>query len=138
MPATTDFYPKKRCFRPVAIVQYAYVAIISIVFTGFAQAADYTGSVFDAHLHYNEEAWNGLNGQGSGPHPISDVLARIQRNGVKGVLANSRPNDGTKALAAEPAKLDFQGDLQVGPFIRLARPSVQRVLGTEQLGPPFV
>ncbi len=24
-----------------------------------AQAADYTGPLFDAHLHYNEEAWNG-------------------------------------------------------------------------------
>ena len=78
-----------------------------------ALATDYTGPLFDAHLHYNEEAWNGK----AGPHPISDVLARIQRNGVKGVLANSRPNDGTKALAAEP----FKGDLQVVPFIRLYR-----------------
>ena len=80
---------------------------------GIAQAADYTGPLFDAHLHYNEEAWNGK----AGPHPLSDVLARLQRNGVKGVLANSRPNDGTKALAAEPSK----GDLQVVPFIRLYR-----------------
>ena len=23
-----------------------------------AIAADYTGPIFDAHLHYNEEAWN--------------------------------------------------------------------------------
>ena len=27
------------------------------------QAADYTGPLFDAHLHYNEDAWNGQ-------HPI--------------------------------------------------------------------
>ena len=104
---------KKRCFRPVALVHTAYVAIISAAFWGLALAADYTGPLFDAHLHYNEEAWNGK----VGPHPVSDVLARIQRNGVKGVLANSRPNDGTKALTAEPSK----GDLQVVPFIRLYR-----------------
>ncbi|MBP7574714.1 MAG: amidohydrolase [Rhodoferax sp.] len=81
--------------------------------TSVAQAADYTGPLFDAHLHYNEEAWNGQ----TGPHPVSDVLARIKRNGVKAVIANSRPNDGTKALAAEPSK----GDLAVVPFIRLYR-----------------
>ena len=118
MPANLDFLPKNQCFRPVALVQYAYVAIFYIVLSGFVQAADYTGPLFDAHLHYNEEAWNGPNGHERGPHPISDVLARIQRNGVKGVLANSRPNDGTKALAAEPTKVDFKGDLQVVPFIR--------------------
>jgi Amidohydrolase len=94
-------------------VLYRYFAIVLIVFIHQANAADYTGPLFDAHLHYNEEAWNGK----AGPHPISDVLARIQRNGVKGVLANSRPNDGTRTLAAEPSK----GDLQVVPFIRLYR-----------------
>ena len=107
------FFRKNRCFRPLASVQCAYIAIISIALSGFAQATDYTGPLFDAHLHYNEEAWNGK----AGPHPISDLMARIQRNGIKGVLANSRPNDGTKALVAEPSK----GDLQVVPFIRLYR-----------------
>jgi hypothetical protein len=52
--------------------------------------------LLDAHLHYNEEAWNGQ----VGPHPPGDVLARMQRNGVKAMVANSRPNDGTRALAA--------------------------------------
>jgi len=98
---------------PPSLVQYARVAIIFIAYSGAAQAADYTGPLFDAHLHYNEEAWNGQ----TGPHPVSDVLARIKRNGVKAVIANSRPNDGTKALAAEPSK----GDLAVVPFIRLYR-----------------
>ena len=104
-------------FMPIALVHYARVAIIFIAFEGVAHAADYTGPLFDAHLHYNEEAWNGTDGQGRGPHPVSDVLARIKRNGVKAVIANSRPNDGTKALAAEPSK----GDLAVVPFIRLYR-----------------
>ena len=102
---------------PFAHVLYRYFAnyLIALLFstTNWANAADYNGPLFDAHLHYNEEAWNGK----AGPHPMGDVLARIQRNGVKAVLANSRPNDGTKALAAEPAK----GDLQVVPFIRLYR-----------------
>ncbi len=98
---------------PLALVQYARVAIVFIATAGATQAADYTGPLFDAHLHYNEEAWNGQ----TGPHPVSDVLARIKRNGVKAVIANSRPNDGTKALAAEPSK----GDLAVVPFIRLYR-----------------
>ena len=102
---------------PFSHVLYRYFAIIIIAFAGQACAAAYTGPLFDAHLHYNDEAWNGK----AGPHPISDVLARIQRNGVRGVLANSRPNDGTKALAAAPANPDFKGDLQVVPFIRLYR-----------------
>ena len=110
---------------PFAHVLYRYFAIIIIAFVtsavNQARAADYAGPLFDAHLHYNDEAWSGPGAQGSGPHPISDVLARIQRNGVRGVLANSRPNDGTKALAAAPAKPDFKGDLQVVPFIRLYR-----------------
>ena len=63
-----------------------------------AAAADYGGPLFDAHLHYNEEAFNGS----EGPHPLPDVLSRMQRNGVRAIIANSRPNDGTKSLAQAP------------------------------------
>ncbi len=80
-----------------------------------AQAVDYTGPLFDAHMHYNTEAWNGQ----SGPHPPADVLARMQRNGVRAVVSNSRPNDGTKLLAASP--LTKQAGVTVVPFIRLYR-----------------
>eukprot|EP01031_Cornospumella_fuschlensis_P001771 gene1771-2211_t len=66
-------------------------------------------------MHYNEEAWNGK----TGPNPPADVLARMQRNGVKAVVANSRPNDGTKALAA--TDLSKQAGVTVVPFIRLYR-----------------
>ena len=79
---------------------------------GTAQAADYTGPLFDAHLHYNDEATNGA-------HPISDVLARMQRSGVKAIIANSRPNDGSKALAASPETR--KAGVTVVPFIRLYR-----------------
>ncbi|MDW5440916.1 amidohydrolase [Polaromonas sp. SM01] len=83
--------------------------------SAWAQAADYSGPLFDAHLHYNVEAWNGS----AGPHSPADVLARMQRNGVKAIVANSRPNDGTQALAASP--LTRQAGVTVVPFIRLYR-----------------
>jgi hypothetical protein len=96
------------------------LAVISIAIglaTGLpAQAAPYSGPLFDAHLHYNEEAWNGQ----TGPHPLSDVLARMQRNGVRAVLANSRPNDGTRALA-EAGAATAQAGVTVVPFVRLYR-----------------
>lgn len=78
-------------------------------------AADYTGPIFDAHLHYNEEAWNGR----EGPHPPADVLARMQRNGVRAIIANSRPNDGSKLLAQIPQTR--QAGVTVVPFVRLYR-----------------
>ncbi len=88
-------------------------AAAAALLTTAAGAADYTGPLFDAHLHYNVEA-------AQGPHPIPDVLARMQRNGVKAVVANSRPNDGTKALVEARAQTDAAG-VTVVPFIRLYR-----------------
>jgi hypothetical protein len=80
-----------------------------------APAADYTGPLFDAHLHYNQEAWDGR----QGPHPPADVLARMQRNGVRAIIANSRPNDGTHALASSPQTR--AAGVTVVPFVRLYR-----------------
>ena len=113
MPQKTGF---QVCFRPVAQWIRAQAAPVLIV-TAFtvlmpAQAADYTGPLFDAHLHYNDEAT-------SGAHPISDVLARMQKSGVKAIVANSRPNDGSKALAASPDTR--KAGVTVVPFIRLYR-----------------
>lgn len=105
-----------RCFRALVLVKYAWTALILGAFGGFAQAADYSGPLFDAHLHYNEEAWNGQ----TGPHPLSDVLARMQRNGVQAIIANSRPNDGTQLLAEARTQTHAAG-VTVVPFIRLYR-----------------
>ncbi|WP_280153276.1 amidohydrolase family protein [Piscinibacter sp. XHJ-5] len=77
-----------------------------------AHAEPYAGPLFDAHLHYNDEARQ--------PHPIADVLARMKRSGVRGIVANSRPNDGTKALAAATAQTRAAG-VTVVPFVRLYR-----------------
>ena len=61
--------------------------------------------LFDAHMHYNWE-----------PKPfysLDQVLSTFRRNGVTGILATSRPNDGTRALVdAKPT------GLWVVPFIR--------------------
>ena len=92
----------------------ALVALV-LALPMLAPAADYAGPIFDAHLHYNEEAWNGS----SGPHPLPDVLARMQRNGVRAIVANSRPNDGTKTLASAPEVR--QAGVTVVPFVRLYR-----------------
>ena len=92
------------------------VAVSLAIFSMSAQAADYTDSLFDAHLHYNVEAWNGQ----TGPHPPADVLGRMQRSGVKAIVANSRPNDGTRALAEAKTEAAAAG-VTVVPFIRLYR-----------------
>lgn len=100
---------------PPALLSLLVVLALSPAWSSGALAADYTGPLFDAHLHYNEEAWNGRDG----PHPPADVLARMQRNGVKAILSNSRPNDGTRALAALPETR--AAGVTVVPFIRLYR-----------------
>jgi Amidohydrolase len=61
--------------------------------------------LFDAHLHYNDQAQE--------PYPLAHVLRLFKENGVKGILANSRPNDGTRLL--HEAKPD---GLLVVPFVR--------------------
>jgi hypothetical protein len=107
--------PHFRYFWPLALDWRAPTALFLIAFSATVQAADYSGPLFDAHLHYNEEAWNGS----VGPHGPADVLARMQRNGVKAIVANSRPNDGTKALAA--SEQTARAGVTVVPFIRLYR-----------------
>ena len=99
----------------LAPVRIACTAIILGVIGVTAQAADYTGPLFDAHLHYNLEAWDGQ----TGPHPPADVLARMQQSGVRAIVANSRPNDGTQLLVSSP--LARQAGVAVVPFIRLYR-----------------
>jgi predicted TIM-barrel fold metal-dependent hydrolase len=77
-----------------------------------AAPTPYAGPLFDAHLHYNVEAVE--------PHPIADVLGRMQRSGVRAIVSNSRPNDGTKALAAARDQARRAG-VTVLPFVRLYR-----------------
>jgi hypothetical protein len=77
--------------------------------------------VFDAHLHYN---WEPV------PHlPLEKVLTLFRENKVTGILATSRPNDGTRALYEAQPK-----DLWVVPFIRpyRIRPDIQTWMSDPQ------
>ena len=91
----------------------AALALIAVsVLAGVAARAEpYAGPLFDTHLHYNDEA--------IAAYPIDDVLARMQRSGVRAIVANSRPNDGTVALAAAPQAA--AAGVRIVPFVRLYR-----------------
>lgn len=80
-----------------------------------APVALYDGPLFDTHLHYNQEAWDG----NTGPFPPAEALTRIQRNGVRAIVANSRPNAGTQTLAA--SRETRAAGVTVVPFVRLYR-----------------
>ena len=73
--------------------------------------------IFDAHLHYNDEARE--------PFPVPSVLALFREHGVRTILATSRPNDGTRALA-EAARAGSAPALRVVPFIRPYRTHADR------------
>jgi len=96
-------------------MHYFFAWVLAVALTlgaTHATSQGYSGPIFDAHLHYNTEAQT--------PHPLPDVLARMQRSGVHAVLANSRPNDGTRALAAARTATQAAG-VTVVPFVRLYR-----------------
>jgi hypothetical protein len=73
-----------------------------------AAGAPWSGPLFDAHLHYNEDA--------AAAYSVGTVFELLSKNGVNAVLANSRPNDGTRALYGSKRK-----DIRVVPFIRVYR-----------------
>ena len=77
-----------------------------------AAAGPYTGPLFDAHLHYNDDA--------QAPYPVGSVFELFRKNGVGAILANSRPNDGSRALYETWKKTPAVG-VQVVPFIRVYR-----------------
>jgi hypothetical protein len=105
-------------------------ALLVIATAPVARAADPPPlPIFDAHLHYN---WEPV------PYyPLEKVLTLFRQQNITGILATSRPNDGTRALyEAKPR------DLWVVPFIRPYRvrgdiqtwmddPSIQDLIETE-------
>lgn len=111
---------------PATLASLLLAAATILASQAFAQApaqaptqapakAPYEGPLFDTHLHYNQEAWDG----NTGPYPPAEALARMQRNNVKAIVANSRPNAGTQTLAA--AKETREAGVRVVPFVRLYR-----------------
>ena len=96
--------------RRVVVGRWLAATLLAVM-GPLARAAPDGGPLFDTHLHDNEEAL--------ADHPVADVLARMQRSGVRAIVANSRPNDGTVALAATP--LAAAAGVTVVPFVRLYR-----------------
>ena len=74
--------------------------------------AAYEGPIFDAHLHYNDDAVE--------RYSVGTVMELFSKNGVKAILANSRPNDGTRALV-EASRRSARAGFSVVPFIRVYR-----------------
>ena len=112
-----------KSLAPVAALLLAAFSIAAPSADGQAPAnpssvvapGEYQGPLFDTHLHYNQEAWDGQ----TGPYPPTEALARIQRNNVRAIVANSRPNAGTQTLAA--ARETRAAGVTVVPFVRLYR-----------------
>jgi hypothetical protein len=90
---------------PASIIARAIAAAIIVVAAPAAGSAQPTLKIFDAHLHYNQEP--------NPYYPLDRVLDVFRRNGVAGILANSRPNKGTHQLVDAKAP-----GLWVVPFIR--------------------
>jgi hypothetical protein len=82
-----------------------YLIAAVLVLSAGAGVAAQPLKIFDAHLHYNQEP--------NPFYPLDKVIELFKRNGVAGILANSRPNRGTHQLMDARAP-----GLWVVPFIR--------------------
>ena len=92
-------------------------ALVLALVIGTPARAEAPPELFDAHLHYNDEA--------VGPYSVADVLQLFRANGVTAILATSRPNDGTRALVAAAKEFPAAAP-RVVPFIRPYRTRADR------------
>ncbi|MEO5692792.1 MAG: hypothetical protein ABIQ72_06680 [Usitatibacter sp.] len=92
-------------------LRFASLAALLLA-TQAARAQPYAGPLFDTHLHYNVEAQEA--------YPVAAVFELFRKNGVRAILANSRPNDGSRALH-EAARKQPSLQVEVVPFIRVYR-----------------
>jgi len=88
------------------------LAALTLAVALAARAEPWTGPIFDAHLHYNDAAVP--------RYSVGAVFELFRKNGVRAILANSRPNDGTRALH-EARRRDAALGVQVVAFIRVYR-----------------
>lgn len=112
-------------FCITGLVGVLYGLVIGLVgLDARAEASRPALPLFDAHLHYNWEP---------APHlPLDKVLELFRAQNVMGILATSRPNDGTRALYE--ASRSTAKDLWVVPFIRpyRIRPDIQTWMSDPQ------
>ena len=92
-------------------IRYNVAALVLAALPAFGEPP-YAGPIFDAHLHYNDEAQPVVS--------VGSAFELFRKNGVKAVLANSRPNDGSRALHEAWRKNPAVG-VEVVPFIRVYR-----------------
>jgi hypothetical protein len=95
-------------FSPFGFRRTLFVLIASLSFV-LPVAASEVLPMFDAHLHYNDDA--------TAVYPVPEVLKRFRDNGFTAILANSRLNDGTRALSIA-TRADPYAALRVVPFVR--------------------
>src|SRR6478609_3938915 len=84
---------------------HARLMMALVILAPMGASAQPALKIFDSHLHYNHEP--------SPFYSLDRVLEVFRRNGVAGILANSRPNRGTHQLVEAKAP-----GLWVVPFIR--------------------
>ena len=88
-------------------------AILTLGLSLGARGGPWEGPIFDAHLHYNDDA--------VGTYSIGMLQELFSKNGVRAILANSRPNDGTRALVEAALRSKRADAVKVVPFIRVYR-----------------
>jgi Tat protein secretion system quality control protein TatD with DNase activity len=91
------------------IVKKIIAALCALL--AFADLDAQSMPIFDAHMHYNIEA--------RVEYPPEKVLEIFERNNVRGILANSRPNEGSELLAKLAATK--APNLNAVAFIRVYR-----------------
>ena len=87
-------------------------ALLLALALGASAAEPHTGPLFDAHLHYNDDAVERTS--------VGSAFELFRKSGVGAILANSRPNDGSRALYESWKRTPALG-VQVVPFIRVYR-----------------
>ncbi len=87
------------------------LAAVGLIASAAARSADYSGPIFDAHLHYNTEIWDHYD-----PAAAEKIL---QAAGVRRAIVSSWPDEGSLKLHAANPKM-FQ------PMLRPYRDRVTR------------
>ena len=97
------------------LLRVTFVGVVLLAFEGNAPGREAQLPLFDAHLHYNGDMRSEL--------PVAQALARLDADGVRGIIATSTPNDGSLDLATAAGR---GGPLAVVLFLRPYRSDADR------------
>lgn len=81
---------RRRVLAVTAIAALALLCMRADVPTATAQDSQFQLPIFDAHIHYNRDAW--------GLYSVDDVLSLMDQAGVARAFVSSTPDDGTVVL----------------------------------------